>query len=230
MIKRNGLTRAAVLVGFIVLATAATIGSPVPVGWLMGARDAILDGELALPHTAVLSGDNLRVSNGLAIVTLDQGNRIVLGRDTEASFSQEKNGVTVSLFRGTMSLYHEETGRTFQVKAGDAMVVPSQHFRTLGEIAVANGLLMVKANDGAMAVEKAGTTQEVRKGKMITIETPAAGVPTPGPQGNHSAGHLPSISPAAAILYLGIAADAGGTAWAILTASSSDSPASPVTP
>lgn len=229
MTRETGLTRVAVLIGCVIMAVTVAMGSPAPVGWLLGSRNATLDGQSALPHTALLSGDSLQVRDGLAMVTLDHGSRVVVGRNTEAAFSREAGSVTVSLSRGTMSLFNPEASSSLRVKVGDVTVLPSEGSRTLGEIAMVNGLVLVTAKNGTLQVESAGNTQQVGTGKTITIAARPASAPTPMPQGNRHVKHVLSISPAA-LLFLGIGAEVGGTAWAIAAASSSGKPASPVTP
>lgn len=213
----------------LVLTVTMAMAGAMPVGALMGSKDATVDGEVPLPHTTLLSGDNLQVNDGLAMLALDHGNRMIVGRQTQASFLREADAVTVSLTRGNLSLYHPETGRSFRIKAGDVTVSPAKGYRTLGDVAVADGVLAVTAKDGELQVEKAGTVQEVGKGKTITITTAAAGAPTPDPQGRRHIKHIISISPSV-LLYLGLAAEAGFVAWAIVNASGGSQPVSPVSP
>jgi ferric-dicitrate binding protein FerR (iron transport regulator) len=168
-----------VLAGLVGLVPA--MASPVAIGSLKGSRNAMLDGQAPLPDTTMLSGDRLQVNDGLAMVTLDQGNRMILGRETEASFVRDDSGVTVALTRGNVSLYHPASGAGFRVKVGDVTVAPSQGFKTFGEVAMVDGLLLVTAKDGALQVEKAGTSKEVSAGKTITIATTAARAPAPVP-------------------------------------------------
>ncbi|MCL5006490.1 MAG: hypothetical protein M1404_08130 [Acidobacteria bacterium] len=223
-------SRFSLLILFIAMAgLCPALASPLPIGSIIGSQNAILDGQQALPDTVVLSGDNLQVNDGLAMVTFDQGNRMILGHNTEASFLREADEVTVSLTRGNMSLYHPETSRDFRVKVGDVTVAPAQGDKTLGEVAMVDGLLLVTAKDGALQVERAGTTKEVSAGKTITIATTAARAPAPNPSGNRHLKHIfhPSKKD---LLILGLAAEAGGGATAIVLGTRSPKAASPVTP
>ncbi len=229
MTRKIQLYTVLALVGTFVLAAMTAIGDPIPVGSLTGSKNATLDGQAALPHTALLNGDNLQVNDGLAMVALDQGNRMVMGRDTEVSFSREENAVTVSLTHGTMSLYHPKASRSFRVKVGDVVVAPLQAPKTLGEVAMVNGLLMVTVKEGTLQVEKAGTYQQVSAGKTITIAAPSAGTPSSMPQPNRDPKHTHNVSPKTSVL-LGIGPEVGATAWAISAASSSGTPVSPVAP
>lgn len=208
-----------------VTVTVATAGV-MPVGALIGSTNATVDGQATLPHTTLLSGDSLQVKNGMAMVTLDQGNRMVLGRQTEASFLRDAEAVTVSLKQGTLALYHPQAGSAFRVKAGNVTVAPAKGYQTMGEIAMADGSLVVMAKDGALEVENHGSTQEVSKGKTITITAPAGSAPVPVPPGRR---HLKHINKKL-LLYLAIGAAAGGVAWAVISSGGGQTPVSPVTP
>lgn len=230
MSKKAAMRSIFAFVGLIGFGLAMAVGSPDPVGSLMGSKNATLDGQAVLPHTTLLSGDSLQVKDGLALVTLDQGNRMILGSQTEASFMKEADAVSVSLTHGNVALYHPQTSQPFRVKVGDVTVTPARGVKAMGEVAMVDGLLVVTAKDGALQVEKAGTTQEVTKGRTITMATTAGSAPTPLPDGNRHIKRILKISPTA-LLYLAIGAGVGGTIWAIVEATSGGGPAaSPVTP
>jgi hypothetical protein len=209
------------------LAAMAAAASPVPVGSLVGSRNATLDGQAPLPHTTLLSGDNLQVNDGLAMVALERGNRMILGRGSKASFTRDADIVTVSLTRGDLSLFHPKAGGKLRVKAGNVSVEPEQGSRTLGEIAMVDGLLVVRVKDGVLQVEDAGTTKEVSKGSTITIATTAAHAPAPTAPGNL---HFRHILNHEALVDLGVAAVGAGAAVAAVALTRSSRPVSPVTP
>ncbi len=222
--------RHSLLVLFILIAgLGPALAGPLPIGSIVGSQNAVLDGQQALPNTAVLSGDSLQVNNGVAMVALGQGSRMILGHNTNASFLQEAEGVTVAMTSGRMSLYQAAAGTGFRVKAGDVTVAPSQGYKTLGDVAMADGLLLVTARDGALQIEKNGTTKEVSAGKTITISTTADRAPTPVPPGNRHLKRILHISPAA-LLYLGIGAEIAGGATAIILATRTPKQASAVAP
>lgn len=225
--KRNRFDTGLMLFVSMGLAVSMAMGGLMPVGALMGSMNATVDGQVPLPHTTLLSGDNLQVKDGLAMVTLDQGNRMILGRETEASFLREADAVTVSLAQGNLSLYHPQTSKTFRVRAGDVTVAPATGYRTMGEIAMADGILIVTSREGTLQVEKAGTTQEVAKGKTIQIAAREESAPQNNPGGNR---HLKRLSKA--FIYIGIGAGVGLLAWAIVASTSGGAPThvSPVTP
>lgn len=227
MIRKSGLSRALLPVALMGLTAALAAGGPVPIGSLVGSRNATLDGQVPLPHTTMLSGDSLRVDDGLAMVTLDRGNRMILGRKTEASFSRKSGGVTVSLNRGSISLYHPESGAVFRVKAGGVTVTPAPGQRTLGDVAMTDGLLMVTVKDGTLQVQKAGATKNVTRGKTITIATTATRAPAPDSPKKRHVKHILRHE-AAAIEAL--AATGVGAAIAGIALTRSSKQVSPVTP
>ncbi|HEX5412398.1 MAG TPA: hypothetical protein VFZ27_11140 [Terriglobia bacterium] len=225
--KRYRFDTALLVFGSMLLAVTVGIGGSMPIGALMGSKNATIDGQVPLPHTTLLSGDNLQVRNGVAVVTLDQGNRMLLGSETEASFLRDADAVTVSLTQGNLSLYHPQASKLFRVKAGEVTVTPAKDYKTLGELAMADGFLTVTSKDGTLRVEKAGATQDVAKGKTIKIEAQSAPQENPGGQR-----HLKNRQ--ALLLYLGLGAGAGLLAWAIVSATSggggAPTPVSPVNP
>lgn len=227
--KRTRFDTALLIFVSLLLTVTVGIGGSMPVGALMGSKNATIDGQVPLPHTTLLSGDSLQVRNGVAVVALEQGNRMLLGSETEASFLRDADAVTISLTQGNLSLYHPQTGRMFRVKAGEVTVTPAKDYKTLGELAMADGFLTVTAKDGALQVEKAGTTQEVAKGKTIKIETRDERAAQDDQGGQR---HLKNRK--ALLLYIGLAAGAGLLAWAIVSATSGGgappTPVSPVTP
>jgi hypothetical protein len=187
-----------------VLAGSAAIGS------VAGSRNATLSGEAMVPNTTVFSGDNLQVRDGVAVVAMDQGNRMVFGRETQASFLREAKDVTVLLSRGDVSMYHPGASLGVRVKAGDATVSPVPGTKTLGEVAMLDGSLVVTAKQGMLQVERQGRTEQVAEGKTVTMPvTAAAPVPSPAAPPSSDA----HITTATTLGVLGLGA---GTAAAIL--------------
>jgi len=167
MIRRKAVTFAWGMAWVLALTSTVAVSSPLPLGSLLGSKATTLDGQAPLPHTTLLEGDNLRVDDGLAMVTLNQGNRMVLGHETRASFLREANTVTVSLTQGNVSLYHPQASSSFRIKAGNVTVSPAKGYRTLGEVAIADGLLAVTAKDGALQVEKMDPFRKSAKAKRL---------------------------------------------------------------
>src|SRR5260370_29130890 len=84
------------------------------------------------------------------------------------------------MIRGSLSMYHPEDGVALRVRIGDVSVVPVSGFKTLGEVAMVGGRLVVSAKEGSFRVERSGSALEVAKGKTITLPTEAARAATPG--------------------------------------------------
>lgn len=209
MTKRTGLYAVLMLLGTLVLAAVTAIAGSMPVGSLLGSKNATLDGQTPLPHTTMLSGDNLHVNNdGLAILTLGPGNRMVLGHGTDASFAEGAGGTTVALNRGSLALYHHPSSTGFRIKADNVTVIPAQGYKTLGEVAMVNGLVVVTAKDGTLRVERNGAAQEVSKGKTITLATTAARAPAPVPPGDRHLKHITAATPLIVTAVIGASAAA----------------------
>jgi hypothetical protein len=174
----------------LVLGVLALIAATVPafagsavVGSVAGSMNATISGQALLPNTTVFSGDSLQVKDGAAVVAVGNGSRLVFGRETVASFLREASEVTVLLDRGNVSVYRPEAGIGLRVKAGDISIVPAEGFKTLGEVAMLNGLVVVTAKEGKLRVEGRGPAVEVAKGKTITVQAK----PAAGPQGGAAA-------------------------------------------
>jgi trimeric autotransporter adhesin len=201
-----GLTVIAVMgIGLMpMLAGSAAVGS------IAGSRNATLSGEALVPNTTIFSGDTLQVKDGVAVVALDAGNRMVFGRETEASFLREAKNVTVMLSRGNVSMYHPGASVGVAVKAGDVTVSPAGGYKTLGEVAMLDGSLVVTAKQGTLEVERQGRTEQVAEGKTVRLPVTAAGpVPSPAapPAGD---AHITTAT------TLGVMAVGAGSAAAVL--------------
>lgn len=228
MTVKMGFRGLLTLVGALGLAVASAMGSSAPIGSLVGSKNATLDGQVPLPYTTVLNGDTLQVNDGLAMVALNHGNRMMLGSGSEASFSRQADGITVSLARGNMSLYHAEAGTGFKVKVGNVIVAPAQGYRTMGEVAMVDGLLLVTAKNGALQIERPGKTEEVSKGKTITISTTAARAPAPVPPGKLHIKHI--LIGRKALVVLGLGAEVAGATIAAVALTRTSATVSTVTP
>jgi len=191
----------------LVAAMPAFAGSAV-VGSVAGSMNATVGGQTLLPNTTLFSGDSLRVNDGVAVVALGSTSRMVFGRDTVASFNRESNEVTVLLGQGNVSVFHDADGMPVRMKIGDVSVAPVSGFKTLGEVAMLNGAVVVTTKDGAMRVDDGnGQVINVAKGKTITV-TPRAKAPQGAGAGRCCGGSGGDV--------WGIAATAAGGAAAIL--------------
>lgn len=196
-------------------------------GSLVGSRNATLDGHPPLSHTVLLSGDKVAVKDGLAMVTLNHGNRVILGRDSEAVFLRETDMLTVRVSHGNLSLYHPPEGSQLRIKAGNVIVAPAGGPGTLGELSLADGRLVVTARDGSLKVEKEGATREVEKGNTLTVSAAASRAP-----GSAHGGTLPASSHAApgTTDVVAAALAGGGATVASIASTRSNRQVSPVKP
>jgi hypothetical protein len=83
-----------------------------------------------------------------------------------------------------------------QVKVGEISVMPAKGYKTLGEIAMLNGSLVVTAKEGLLKVTDGVKTVEVAKGKTISV-TPKAPARTPAPAGGGSSSASTALAAAA---------------------------------
>jgi hypothetical protein len=143
--------------------------------------NATIGGQALLPHATIFSGDSLQVNEGAAVVAVNQSSRMIFGRQTTASFLRDGNEITVLLSRGTLSLYHPQEGGALRVKVGDVTVAPAKGFKTLGEVAMVGGGVLITAKEGSLRVEGNGSALDVAKGKSITI--PSKTTTARAPQG-----------------------------------------------
>lgn len=189
MFSEKRKARVSLLVLLVVLAASVSaFGGSAVVGSVAGSMNATMGGQALLPNTTVFSGDSLAVKDGAAVVAVDPGGRLVFGRETVASFLRETGEVTVLLGQGNVSLYRAAEGVSLRVKVGEVSILPAAGFKTLGEVALLNGVVVVTAKEGKLRVEGRGPAVEVVKGKTITLSVREARSPQGGAAGGGGAG------------------------------------------
>jgi len=151
------------------LATMPVLAGSAVVGSVAGSMNATVGGQALLPNTTIFSGDSVQVRDGVAVLAVGNTGRMILGRDTVASFLRDSNAVTVVLSQGNVSVVHAADGTAMQVKAGAVSVAPAKGFKTLGEVAMLNGSVVISAKEGALDVSDHGMTKKVAKGQTIVI-------------------------------------------------------------
>ena len=175
----NKLKAATVVLAALLMAAPLYAGSAV-VGSVAGSLNATVGGQALVPNTVIFSGDSLQVRDGAAVIALENGNRMAFGRETEASFVRETNAVEVVLGQGDVSMYQADQRTGLKVKAGDYEVAPAGAYKTLGEVAMLNGVVTVTSKEGTLKVAGAGRTVEVAQGKTLTLGTKTARAPQTG--------------------------------------------------
>jgi len=196
-----------ILLGLVSVVPA--LAGSVVVGSVAGSMNATVGGQALLPNTTLFSGDSLQVKDGVAVVALGGASRIVFGRDTAASFLRDSYEVTVLLDQGNVSLFQDAEGTPVRMKIGDVAIAPVSGFKTLGEVAMLNGAVVISAKDGMLRVTQAnGQVVNVAKGKTISV-APQAKAPqgAGGGAGRCCGGGAP---------IWGVTATAAGGAAAIL--------------
>jgi len=163
-----------------VLAAAPVYAGSAVVGSVAGSLNATVGGQALVPNTVIFSGDSLQVRDGAAVIALENGNRMAFGRETEASFLRETDAVEVVLGHGDVSVYQADQRTGLKVKAGDYEVAAAAGFKTLGEVAMLNGVVTVTSKEGTLKVAGAGRTVEVAQGKTLTLGTKTARAPQTG--------------------------------------------------
>jgi len=166
------VTLLALVVGVVAMIPARA-GSAV-IGSVAGSMNASVGGQSLLPNTTIFSGDSLQVKDGVAVIAVGNSNRVIFGRDTIASFLRDSNEITVLLNQGNVSMLHPNDGTAVRVKVGAISVTPAAGFKTLGEVAMLNGSVVVTAKEGALQVENNGATKNVAKGQTIVFSPKTA--------------------------------------------------------
>jgi len=161
------LTLFALLVGAV--ATVPALAGSAVIGSVAGSMNATVGGQSLLPNTTIFSGDSLQVRDGVAVIAVGNNSRVIFGRDTVASFLRESKEVTVLLSQGNVSMLHPNDGTPVRVKAGEVSISPAAGFKTLGEVAMLNGSVVVTAKEGALQVDDHGSTKNVAKGQTIVL-------------------------------------------------------------
>jgi len=186
--KQHAL-RTLIMVLLLGVVTVAPVyaGSAV-IGSVAGSLNATVGGQALVANTVIFSGDSLAVKDGAAVIALENGNRMAFGRDTEASFLRDTKAVEVLLGRGDVSMYQANNQGGLLVKAGDYEIAPAAGYKTLGEVAMLNGLVTVTSKEGTLKVSGAGQAIEVAQGKTVTLGTKTARAPLPQTGGSQKLG------------------------------------------
>lgn len=157
----------------------AWAGSAV-VGSVAGSLNASVGGQALLPNSTIFSGDRLQVKDGAAVVALDHGSRMAFGQDTQAGFVRDASGVAVVLESGNVSIYHPAAGNAVRVMVGKVVVSPEKGYKSLAEVAMLNGIIVVTSKQGSLNVNEDGKTVKLAEGKTLTITPKTARAPQTG--------------------------------------------------
>src|SRR5438874_1048777 len=148
------------------LAAGSAFAGSLIVGSVAGATNASLGGQALVAGNTIFSGDNLRVSDGSAVVMIGSGSRMVSGKDSVASFGRDASEVTAFLSKGSASVYHPaEDQALLRLRIGNLSIVPGKGFKTLGEVAMTGDTLIVTTKEGLLRAEGNGKTTEIPQGQ-----------------------------------------------------------------
>lgn len=188
-----------------VLGVAPAFAGSAVIGSVAGSLNATVGGQALVPNSVIFSGDSLQVRDGAAVIALENGSRMAFGRETEASFLRGSSEVEVLLGHGDVSMYQSDGRMGLAVKAAEYEVRPATGYKTLGEVAMLNGLVTVTSKEGALKVEGNGQTIQVAQGKTVTLGTKTARAPMPQTGGSQNLGGGSTLLEAGA-LGAGVAA------------------------
>ncbi|GEM_PF-451948 len=172
---------------FGVVAPSAVRAGSAAIGSVAGSLNATLGGIALLPNSVIFSGDRLRVKDGAAVVALEHGSRMAIGRESEVSFLRGSDGIAVLLESGNVSIYHPALGGMLRVMAGKVEVRPVAGYKSLGEVAMENGGVFVTAKEGRLRVAGDGHAVDLAQGKSLVIRPRTLGFPQGGPAPNAGA-------------------------------------------
>jgi hypothetical protein len=211
MSGKNFVSRVLLAAAFFGMLTSQhAMGGSAAIGAIAGSLDATVGGEAIQPNTVVFSGDTLRVAGGAAVVAMNNGSRVVLGRRTAASFLKGSHEVVVVVANGNVSIYHPASAEPLCLRLGGLSVGPVKGFNTLGDVAMLNGMAVVTAKEGMLRLEGNGSAIEVRKGRTIAVPAKVASAPQGAPSAG--AGPPPQHTGGSSSLleWIGVAAGATG--------------------
>lgn len=178
MSMKSRITLFLLLLGIV--GAAPIFAGSAAIGTVAGSLNATVSGQALLPNSTVFNGDQLQVNDGAAVIALTNGSRMTLGSQTQAQFLQEPDGVAVALAKGNVSMYHPAKGSNLAVNVEKYSVTPGKGYKSVGEVAMLNGAVVVTAKEGSLQVTGNGRTVDVAQGKTITLLPKNAAMPQTG--------------------------------------------------
>jgi len=168
---RNGASRLICLVLLFmgVSKVPLALASSAVVGSVTRSKDASVSGQTLLPNTTIFSGDSLEVKDGVAVVVVGNNCRLILSRNTTATFLKDTNEITVTLNQGNVSAYYSLEGTPLRVKAGEVSITAAPGPKAVGEVTMGDGSIVITAKEGTLQVEDQGAVQNLPQGQtMVT--------------------------------------------------------------
>ncbi len=163
-----------------IVSAAPIFAGSAALGTVAGSLNASVSGQALLPNSTVFNGDQLQVNDGAAVIALANGSRMTLGSETQAQFFKQSDGVSVTLAKGNVSMYHPAKGSSLAVNVQKWSITPSKGYKSVGEVAMLNGAVIVTAKEGSLHVQGNGRALDVAQGKTITLLPKTAAMPQAG--------------------------------------------------
>lgn len=178
MSMKSRITLFLLLLGIV--GAAPIFAGSAAIGTVAGSLNATVSGQALLPNSTVFNGDQLQVKDGAAVIALTNGSRMTLGSETQAQFFKEGNGVSITLAKGNVSMFHPAKGSDLAVNVEKWAITPGKGYKSVGEVAMLNDAVVVTAKEGSLHVTRNGRTMDVAQGKTITLNTRDAAMPQTG--------------------------------------------------
>lgn len=178
MMTKMRVTLFLLLLGIV--SAAPIFAGSAALGTVAGSLNASVSGQALLPNSTVFNGDQLQVKDGAAVIALANGSRMTLGSETQAQFFKQSDGVAVDLAKGNVSMYHPAKGSNLAVNVQKWSITPGQGYKSVGEVAMLNGAVIVTAKEGSLHVQGNGRALDVAQGKTITLVPKTAAMPQTG--------------------------------------------------
>ncbi len=178
MSMKSRITLFLLLLGIV--GAAPIFAGSAAIGTVAGSLNATVSGQTLLPNSTIFSGDPLQVKDGAAVIALENGSRITLGSETQARFFKEASGVSIALSKGNVAMFHPAKGSGLAVNVEDWTITPGKGYKTVGEVAMLNGAVLVTAKEGSLDVAGHGRTLKVAQGKTVTLLPKNAASPQAG--------------------------------------------------
>jgi len=163
-----------------VVSAAPVFAGSTAIGSVAGSLNASVGGQALLPNTTIFSGDQLQVKDGAAVLALDHGSRLSFGRETAAQLVRDERGVAIVLNTGNVSIFRPKDAGAMRVEVGHLTIVPAAGYKSLGEVAIMNGLVVITSKQGTFDVEGGGKVTKVVQGKTVALSARAARAPQTG--------------------------------------------------
>ena len=140
------------------------------VGAVVGSRNASVKGSSVRAGQTILSGDQMKVTDGGAEVSIAAGSRILIGGNTVTSFQRGQDGVTTAITQGSVKVFYAgKPGAAPRVSSGNVWITPESGVASVGKITVSERGMFVSALEGSLRIEGAGSSVEVPSGKGVLL-------------------------------------------------------------